>query len=222
MYQIVIDGPSGSGKTTIARKVSEILGVLFFDSDILKTAIAVCSLKKGVNPTDEKGIKDMIKRNKFELLLNHQNSISVSLNGETIQPEQLKNKLVAANQYNISKLKCVEEYILATETELSRMKTIIIASMNATKLFTNANFKFFLTSDSTTRARRKLDELHGRGIYNISYDQMLDEIINSDKYMFNGEASGVEINKDAKVIDTTLKTQIEVANEIVDFIRKNS
>jgi len=222
MYQIIIDGPSGSGKTTIAKKVSEILGVLFFDSDILKTAIAVASLKKGVNPTDERGIKDMIKRNKFELQLTHQNSVTVSLNGELIQPEQLKNKLVAANLYNISKLKCVDEYILATEFELSKMKTIIIASINATKLFPDAKFKFFLTSDSTTRARRKLDDLHNRGIYNISYDQMLEDVINSDKFMFNGEASGIEINKDAKVIDTTLKTQIEVANEIVNFIRKNS
>lgn len=222
MYQIVIDGPSGSGKTTIARKVSEVMGILFFDSDIMKTAIAVASLKKGVNPTDERGIKEMIKRNKFELLLNHQNSIAVSLNGEVIRPDQLKNKLVAANQYSISKLKCVDEYIAATEVELSKMKTIIIASMNATKMFPDAKFKFFLTSDSTTRARRKLDDLHKQGIYNISYDQMLDDIITSDKFMFNGEASGIEINKDAKVIDTTLKTQIEVANEIVDFIRKAS
>ncbi|HON56916.1 MAG TPA: (d)CMP kinase, partial [bacterium] len=44
---IAIDGPAGSGKSTIAKKIAEILGILYIDSGAMYRAVTLKCLKSG-------------------------------------------------------------------------------------------------------------------------------------------------------------------------------
>jgi len=219
MYQIIIDGPSGSGKTSVGRRVADILGILFFDSDILKGAIAVACVSSGVNPTIEEDVKKVIMNNKFNFKRTD-SGMDILLNGNNIVP-QLRNRLVISASYSLAHLKIVGDFILYLQNELAKTNTIVIEGLNAAKSFPNAQFKFFLNADADVRAKRKLLGLNEQGIYNVTYDQILLDIIESDRSVFVGEASKIEIAKDAVVIDTTFNTIAETADEIAEVVRKN-
>ena len=53
---IAIDGPAASGKTTVAQRVAQELGYLFFDTGVMYRAVTLAALRRGLAPEDEQGV----------------------------------------------------------------------------------------------------------------------------------------------------------------------
>jgi len=222
MYQIIIDGPSGSGKTSVGKRVADALNVLFFDSDVLKGAIAVACVGSGLNPTIEEDVKRVIAENKFQFKRGQGEhaTMDILLNGRSVLP-QLKSRIIIGASYSLSKLQIVAKFLNYLQHEFAKTDTLVIEGVNASKNFPHARFKFFLMADASIRAKRELESLNEEGIYSVTYDQILIDVLDSDRSMFVGEASSMEIAKDAIVIDTTSNSIAETAFEIVEIVRKN-
>lgn len=218
MYQITIDGLSGSGKSSVAKGVAESLNILFFNSDLFKDAIALTCIQRGINPTDEDDIKDLIESNKFEYIVRDSNSI-VLVNGNNVM-NMLNNRLIAKVSYELSKSSAVNDFILKKQLEVSRENSLVVEGFNSSKtVFPNSKFKFFLNADLETRARRRYEALINKGV-RVTYDDVLNNTIDYDRAMFSGEMSKVDINKEAFIIDTTNKTAIESVNIIYGIVKK--
>lgn len=218
MYQITIDGLSGSGKSSVAKGVAESLNILFFNSDLFKDAIALTCIQRGINPTDEDDIKDLIESNKFEYIVRDSNSI-VLVNGNNVM-NMLNNRLIAKVSYELSKSSAVNDFILKKQLEVSRENSLVVEGFNSSKtVFPNSKFKFFLNADLETRARRRYEALINKGV-RVTFDDVLNNTIDYDRAMFSGEMSKVDINKEAFIIDTTNKTAIESVNIIYGIVKK--
>jgi cytidylate kinase len=53
---IAIDGPAASGKTTVAQRLAQHMGYLFFDSGVMYRAVTLLTLRRAVSPEDEKAV----------------------------------------------------------------------------------------------------------------------------------------------------------------------
>ena len=65
---IAIDGTSASGKSTNAKLVALALGYVYVDTGAMYRTLAWYCLKKAVDPHDEKGIANLCRRWKTELV----------------------------------------------------------------------------------------------------------------------------------------------------------
>jgi cytidylate kinase len=45
---IAIDGPAASGKSTLARRIADALGYLYFDTGVMYRAVTFAALQKGM------------------------------------------------------------------------------------------------------------------------------------------------------------------------------
>lgn len=219
MFQITIDGPTGSGKTSVAKKVAEMLNILYFDADLLTSVIALKCVENGVNPTIDDDVDGVLKKYSFDLI-NRDNRIFATVNG-AITMHNLNNMLVVRSQYSIAKLPCIRKFIAKKQQEIATKYTVIIDGFNtAEEIFPNAKFKFFFNADLDVRAKRKYDGLISKGV-DITLDQVTNDILDVDRSSFVGETSKLSIGEDSHIIDTTYNTPTETAEIICDIIRKS-
>ena len=65
---IAIDGTSASGKSTNAKLVARALGFVYVDTGAMYRTLAWYCLKKGLDAHDEKGVANLCRRWKTELV----------------------------------------------------------------------------------------------------------------------------------------------------------
>ena len=85
-------------------------------------------------------------------------------------------------------------------------------------VFPNADIKLFLTASDTVRANRRFEEMINNGL-SVSYDDILNNIINRDKLDSTRSDSPLIIEKDAIVIDNSnmsIEEQIEQIKQLID------
>ena len=87
-----------------------------------------------------------------------------------------------------------------------------------TVVFSDAPFKVFLTADVEERAKRRLKQLHDKGIAgNISHT--LEEVQKRDARDANRKHSPLRPAKDALIIDTTSLTINEVVTKVMALVK---
>ena len=75
-----------------------------------------------------------------------------------------------------------------------------------TKIVPDADFKFFITANTKTRALRRYKELKGLKKI-ISFEDVLKSIKNRDKSDYNRKISPLKKTKDSVLINTTKHTK---------------
>ena len=67
IYSIAIDGPAGSGKSTIAKVLSEKLGIIYVDTGAMYRTVAYYCMKNGISTTDGKAVEEALKSIDMEI-----------------------------------------------------------------------------------------------------------------------------------------------------------
>lgn len=57
IYSIAIDGPAGSGKSTIAKVLSEKLGIIYVDTGAMYRTVAYYCMENGISTTDGSAVE---------------------------------------------------------------------------------------------------------------------------------------------------------------------
>ena len=81
-------------------------------------------------------------------------------------------------------------------------------------------YKFFLTADVETRVQRKLSALREKNIYDVTYEEILSDTLDSDNNFYIGETSKVKYSDDLNMIDTTVLSIPEIVDKICNKIIK--
>ena len=217
MYQITVDGVSGAGKTTVCQKVAQNLGIVYYNIDLAKGAIALCCVEKNINPTDAEKVLDLLRNIKIEIKQSP-TSITVLLDDRDVT-RLIKNPMVVNASYSLSKLDYISSYLKILQLQAAKEGSIVVEGFDTgVTMFPNAKFKFFLTATSEIRAKRRYEALSNAGV-NISYDEVLNTTIESDKNNFKGELSQIKIPEDCIFIDTSYQTDVETAQQITDIVK---
>ena len=217
MKSIAIDGPAGAGKSTIARKVAEKLSFIYVDTGAMYRAMAYYFLQKGISPEDEGKISEECKN--AEISIAYQNGEQqVILNGENvtayIRKEEVGNMASATSVYPK-----VREKLVELQKELAKKSNVIMDGRDiGTCVLPDAQVKIYLTASVETRAKRRYDELKGKGEA-CNLEEIAHDIEERDHRDMTREIAPLKQAEDAVLVDSSHMTIEEVVKAIVDLCK---
>lgn len=214
-FQIAIDGPAGAGKSTIARKVAKAKGFIYVDTGAMYRAMAYYLLTKKVNPADADAIEKHCQG--ADITIRYENGEQiVLLNGENvngvIRSEEVGN-MASASSPNPK----VRERLTLLQKELARTNDVVMDGRDiGTCVLPHADVKVYLTASVEVRAKRRYDEMNGKGIA-CDLSQIEADIIMRDEQDMTREIAPLRQAEDAVLIDSSYMTIDEVAEAILDL-----
>lgn len=216
ILRIAIDGPSGAGKSTIAKIVAEKMGIDYIDTGAMYRAIGLKMVNEGVSREDtedaaaaRQGVLDRTE-------IDFDNGV-ITLDGEDVSGKIRTPEIsIAASDY--SKFPEVRTKLVAIQREIGHRKSVVMDGRDiGTNVFTDAQYKFFLTATAEERANRRVKELLEKG-EDVSYEETLEDIKQRDYNDTHRKLNPLAKADDAIEIDTTKMTIDEVADAILSKI----
>jgi len=209
---ITIDGPAGAGKSTIAKEIAKRFGFTHLDSGAIYRAIGVACKEIGINLEDEKAVLGVAQKLQIELKEGR-----VLLDGEDIT-EKIRTPEGGFLASKVAQFKEVREIVVKILREIAKGKRVVTDGRDAgTYIFPEADLKIYLTASPEERARRRYEELLKKG-FNVSYEEILKEVIERDERDKNRKFAPLVIPEGAVIIDTTGKTIEDVLSEVSQLI----
>ena len=209
---ITIDGPAGAGKSTIAKEIAKRSGFTHLDSGAIYRAISVACKEAGINLEDEKAVFEVARKLQIEL-----KGDRILLDGKDIT-EKIRTPEGGFLASKVAQFKEVREIVVKILREIAKGKRVVTDGRDAgTYIFPEADLKIYLTASPEERARRRYEELIKKG-FNVSFEEILKEVIERDERDKNREFAPLVIPEGAVVIDTTDKTIEDVLSEVSQLI----
>ena len=214
---ITIDGPAGAGKGTVAKLLAEKIGYFYLDTGAMYRTVALALMQKGLEIENESGLEDFLSNLDIELKTDVDRQVIIFLNGKDVL-DSIRTPEISIYSSKIATNSKVRTYLVGLQREIgSRCNLIAEGRDMGTYVFPEAEFKFFLDADVSERAKRRLKQiLETNPESDISYDQVLKDIINRDKQDMDREESPLHTDPNAVIIDTTSLTPSEVAGKILE------
>lgn len=225
---ITIDGPAASGKSTVARLLAEKLNASFLDTGAMYRAVTLAAMQAGVDMNDEKKLLDVLKKKEFQFSVK-KDKMAASIDGVDVT-EQLRNPEVTANSWYIASSTKMREKLVQMQRQFAAdQKRIVTEGRDqGTVAFADADIKFYLTADTTERARRRQAELHPIGQTSSprqegvseSIEQIQKAIEERDKSDQSRAVGPLKPADDAIVVDTTDLGIDDVVEKLFSFVRQ--
>lgn len=216
---ITIDGPIATGKSTIAKKLAEEIGYIYFDTGAMYRCLTYGILKHHINYENLEELEAFLKDFTFDIKIKR---------GERhyfVENEDVTLKIRSADVTSIvsqvSSIKNVREKLVALQRDFSIGVNAVFEGRDmGTVVFPNAQVKIFLTGRPEVRAKRRFDELKAkfpRECADLTLEKTLEEITQRDTLDINREISPLKKAEDAFVIDTSDLTVDEIVLKILEF-----
>ena len=212
MLRVAIDGPGGTGKSSIAKAVSERLGLEYIDTGAMYRSIALKSLRKGVDAEDEPAVVKMLE----ETLIDFEDN-KVYLDGEDVSGLIRTNEISMAAS-TISKLGPVRAKVDEVSKRLASTKNVVMEGRDiGTAVIPDAEVKIFMTADSDVRAERRYKQLLEQG-KEADLEVIKSEIEKRDYQDSHREINPLKQADDAVFLDTSNMTKEEVIDTVCELI----
>lgn len=212
-YSIAIDGPAGAGKSTIAKKIAGQLGFIYVDTGAMYRAMALHILRKGIPAEDSDAISKACED--ADITIRYENGEQVVLlNGENvngqIRTEEVGN-MASASSVNGD----VRRKLVSLQQKLAKTADVIMDGRDiGTCVLPNADIKVYLTASSKVRAKRRYDELTGKGV-SCDFDRIEKDIIERDERDMNRQISPLKQAEDAVLLDSSDMSIEEVVAAVI-------
>ena len=194
-WQVAIDSPAAAGAGTQAKLISKHYNLLYLDSGKIYRLLAYLKIK---NPT-KFSYSFISKKMKVLKMTDLQSKKLLSDNVGNMASIIAKDTKIRKLAHNFQK-DCAYN-------PPKRYKGSIIDGRDITyNIMPDADFKFFITASSKTRALRRYKELKGLN-KKICFNDVLKSIKNRDKSDYNRKISPLMRTRDSILINTTNLTK---------------
>jgi len=213
---ITLDGPTSSGKTSVGYLFSQKIGFHYIDSGAIYRAGTIQVLHEKTPLDNEEKLAEVFA--KLDLIFKEVDGIQHTiLNGKDIS-EILHNPEISQVVPVISAYEKVREQATIMQRKVALMQNTVLAGRDiGTVIFPDAKLKFYLTADIQIRAQRRLAQLKEK-VEGITYEEVLEQMIERDKADMIRKVSPLRIPKDAIVIDTSVfSTDQTVAKMLEEY-----
>jgi len=181
---IAIDGPAGAGKSTVARGAARELGYSYIDTGALYRGIGVSVMRLGIDTKDRE-------------------AVAACLPVPIDNTEAIRTPEASMAASDVAAIPAVRAFLLDTQREMAHKGDCILDGRDiGTVVLPNADVKIFLTAKPEERARRRWEELKGKGAAD-SYEKVLAEVIARDDQDMNRAAAPLRQAQDSILLDTT-------------------
>ena len=218
---IAIDGHSSCGKSTIAKAIAKKFGMRYIDTGAMYRAITLFCFENKIIKDGEVDLQKLTLQLpninvSFEFNIVSEESETI-LNGKNVELE-IRSHKVSSFVSIVSQIKAIREKLVVLQREIGKGKAVVMDGRDiGTKVFSNAELKFFITANAEIRAKRRFDEMDKT---KVSLQQVLDNLSERDEKDTNREINPLKIAKDAIVINNSDLSEEEQNNLIFGIIKK--
>lgn len=216
IYTITIDGPAGGGKTTIAKAVAKALGITYLDTGAMYRAIAYFVKSKGVDFNDTLAIEKMLDSINLDIEL--KSGEQITRVNDKVLGEELRTPEISQGASIVCKIPALRQKMADMQREIARKFSCTIEGRDiGSFVLPDAEYKFFLTADIDTRAKRRW--LQTKDKTGMTLEEVKNDLIIRDERDSNRELAPLCIPKNAFVLDTTNLNEDEVLEIILKEVK---
>jgi cytidylate kinase len=204
---ITVDGPAGAGKSSASRALASRLGFAHVDTGAMYRAVGVIAAERGIGPDDAAALGRLVGELDFQLAAGDR----LLVDGRDLEAA-IRRPEAGELASRVSTHPAVRERLVAAQRTFASARGLVMEGRDiGTVVFPDAQLKFYLTAQPTTRAARRAEELRARG-ETVDEAALARELAERDRRDAGRVHSPLRAAADAVVIDTTplaLETVIE-------------
>lgn len=206
---ITIDGLGGTGKTSQAKTLAKKIGFKCFDTGAIYRAITLKLINEGIDPRNTEKLYEMLESSKIIL-----DNEKVFLDGIDVS-ERIRKMDITVNSAYIATIKDIKKKVIEIQKSFgNKYDTVMEGRDIGTRIFPNADVKFYLTATPELRAKRRFLE----GKDNLTYEEILEKMKERDRMEIT--AKSIIIPDDAVIIDTSNRSFEEVNSIMLKVTRQ--
>jgi len=218
---IAIDGPAASGKSTIGLRLAEALGYIFFDTGVMYRAITFLALEREIDIYDEAAVTTLAEETQIDVAPASKpdgRACDVLVDARDITWETRTRK-VDENVSIVAAYAGVRKALSQQQRRIGRRGRIVMVGRDiGTVVLPDADLKIYLDATAEERARRRYDEIIGRG-GSPNYDAILKRVIERDHIDSTRDVAPLRAAEDAVVLDSDKLTADEVFEQILALVK---
>ena len=216
---LTIDGPSGVGKGTVANIVAAKLKWHILDSGAIYRAFALAASKRNIQIKNTEQLLELALNLDLKFAQDSlNNALGVYLDNQEVSSE-LRTEKTAELASKFAMIGQLRESLLVRQQDFRQLPGLVADGRDmGTVVFKDAPYKVFLTANAEERAKRRLKQLHQRGITgNISHT--LEDVKKRDERDARRKHSPLKPSKEALIIDTSDLTVGEVVTKVMALVK---
>ena len=201
---IAIDGPAASGKGTLARALAKQYGLPHLDTGLTYRGVAKALLDAG-EPLDD------------EALAAHR---AATIDLGSLDRAELSVHEIGSAASCVAAMPSVRRELVEAQRRFAvRGDGAVLDGRDiGTVVLPDATIKLFVTASPEMRAKRRYDEMVGRGRADMSYVEVLEDLRRRDERDMGREDSPLRPAADAHLLDTTQMSIAAALEEAVAFV----
>lgn len=217
-FKIAIDGPGGAGKSTVAKALASCLGYVYLDTGAIYRTVACYTTMMNVAAEDANGVAKLMDSVEIRISFPEDGRQHMLLNGEDVT-DKLRTPEMSMRASTVSAYPVVRDTLLDLQRNVAKEHNVIMDGRDiGTVVLPDADLKLFLTASPEVRASRRYEELKGKG-KDISYQSVLEELIQRDAQDMNRAFRPLRCAEDAVTVDSSAMSQDETVNTILAIVR---
>lgn len=217
---IAIDGPSGAGKGTVSVILARRLGFHYLDSGALYRLLAVAAARHQVTFDNIDGLAVLAAH--MDVLFRMapgDAEPAITLEGEDVT-RLLRAEQIGAQASLVATIPEVRAALLRRQRAFARPPGLVADGRDmGTVVFPDAALKVFLTASPDERARRRYNQLIGKG-ETASLRDLVAQVNERDERDRTRPVAPLRPAEDATVMDSTTMTIDEVVEAILAVARE--
>lgn len=215
---VAIDGPSGVGKSTVARLLSERLGLPMLDTGATYRALALKVLESGVDLEDREALLGVAGRAEVGLRPRADGGVEVLLDGRPVG-QRIRTPEVSAVTSRISVHPEIRRRLVEIQRRAAENLGAVVEGRDiGSVVFPSTPYKFFLSARPGIRAGRRHRELEAAG-KESSLEAVRRDIEERDARDAGRRSSPLVCDATYHAIDTSELTPKEIVERMEEVIR---
>ena len=214
---LTLDGPSGSGKGTIGQLLALEFGWHYLDSGAIYRGLAWLAKDQKIQVDDVSGLVTLADSMELICHVSKDDVAAIEINGQIITNE-LRTDEAGQMASEIAPIPEVRAALLKMQRRCRKAPGLVADGRDmGTKVFSNAQYKVYLTASAQIRAKRRFDQLKSKG-FDVNLARLLESIQARDVRDSSRAESPLKPADDAIVLDTSDLTIDEVVTRILNLV----
>jgi cytidylate kinase len=164
---IAVDGYSSTGKSTVAKRLAAHLGYTYIDTGAMYRMVTLKAMRDGIlreGKVDEERLEKMLEQISLDFRYNTRTARHEAyLDRENVE-EEIRGLAVSNGVSLIASFARVREVLVARQQAMGARGGVVMDGRDiGSVVFPAADVKFFMTASPDTRARRRYEEMIGKG-----------------------------------------------------------
>ena len=213
---ITIDGPAGAGKSTTARALAARLGYTYLDTGALYRAVAWKAQANGTDCLDPVAITGLLQHMDLHVTLENETTRTIVDSQDVTS--YLRAPEVTRVASTVAAMPEVRDWLLPVQQRFGQTGGIVAEGRDmGTRVFPDADVKFFLNADLDTRTARRYQE-HRQSGHDGNQEEIRNQIQDRDTRDQSRNVAPLVPAADAVVIDSSSMTVDEVVTTMMESI----